>query len=396
MGIIPLLGQAQAVTGNPLPKAGEIILAPELANSLQVTIGDRVQVGAITVTVSGLSKQEPEIDIAGFSVAPRSTMQLADVEKANLLVQGSQVYYGLRGLVNSDFNIAQWVKTTRTQYEGKSYRIGTRERPSGNIDRIVTTAQDFFMVLSLAIVAISGIGIQMAMRVYYSRNIATLAILKSVGMGHGQVLLFMFSMIGGVALFISSIGAFLGTLVPMNIVPFIQDSLPFPMPSYYPIESLINGILFGVLATYTFSILPVLRAINVKGADLFRSAIVQSGTITTKGKMGAVLLLALSVAFVLNLSSDPERMALFIVALLVGALVLYGLARLCVYGLSKLSGLKNTSLRLAVANLTGKGNWHSACWIVSLGMGLTLFTSVITVYQSVSNVFSTVYQRSSA
>ena len=377
----PLLGTAESSAGKTLPKAGEIIIDPELAKTLNVSIGDTVEVGAINVTVTGIYKTEPEIDIAGIGLAPRSILHMDDIRRTDLLVQGSQVYYGIMGLVSDDVDVNGWQDSFDEKHEKQRYRTATRERPSGNIDRIVRVAQYFFMVLSLAVVAISGIGIQMAMRVYLSRNIATLAILKSLGLGQGKVLLFMASMVGALSLFVSVIGAGLGSLVPVYVVPLIEDMLPFAMPSYYAVGALVKGIIFGVLASYTFSAIPILRSMNVKGADLFRSVIIPPSHLPFWGKVGAGSLLVLSIAFVLFLSGDAERMSIFVGAILVGALLLYLLARLCVYGLSKLSGIKNTSLRLAVANLTSKGN-ATVHVVVSLGMGLTLFTAVITVYQS--------------
>ena len=380
----PLIGVAESSEGKALPKAGEIIIAPELAKTLNVAIGDTVNVGKIDVTVAGIYKTEPEIDIVGINLAPRAIIHMDDMRRADLLVQGSQVYYGIRGLVDDSINVNKWQRDFKQNNEGQQYRTATRERPSGNIDRIVRMAQYFFMVLSLAVVAISGIGIQMAMRVYLSSNIATLAILKSLGLSQGKILLFMASMVGALSLFVSIVGSGLGSIVPVYVVPLIKDMLPFAMPDYYSIGALLKGIVFGILASYTFSAIPILRAMNVKGADLFRSVIIPPSKISLWGKMGAGALLLLSIAFVLFLSGDVERMSIFVGAVLAGVVVLYLLARLCVYGLSKLSGIKNTSMRLAVANLTSKGN-ATVHVVVSLGMGLTLFTAVITVYQSVTH-----------
>ena len=382
----PLLGKPTSSSGSIVPNIGEIVIAPELAKTLNVSTGDRVQLGKIELIVSGIYETEPEIDVAGINLAPRAIVHISDIERAQLLVQGSQVYYALRGLVSDDVNVSQWLNDFKTQFKEKRYNLSTREKPSNNINRIVMMAQDFFMVLSLAVVVISGIGIQMAMRVYLNRNIATLAILKSLGLGQGQVLLFMVSMVATLSVFVSVVGAGLGSVVPMYVIPLVKDALPFDMPFYYPSGALLTGIVFGILATFTFSALPILRALNVKGADLFRSIIIPSGRVSKIGKIGVAILLFMSIAFVLLLSSSPERMAIFVIAILMGALVLYLLARGCVYGLSKLSGVKNTSLRLSISNLTAKGN-GTVHVVVSLGMGLTLFTAVSTVYQSVNIYF---------
>lgn len=382
----PLVGNVVAVQGKPTPAVGEIVLAPPLLQALNVALGDRVHVGDISLKIVGIWQSEPDIDFGGFSLAPRAIITQADAVAGNLLGQGSQAYYGLRGIVPQGTDVQKWGKDLQAEFPKQRLNITTNKRPSGNINTIVKIGQDFFVVLSLAIAVISGIGIQTAVRVYLDKSMATLALFKSLGMTQGQVLTLLCMMLGLLGFSISTIGAVLGAGVPLVVVPVLGDILPLNMPFYIPVVAFWQGVVFGILCVYAFASIPLLKAIGVRGADLFRSHISPPAYLPLWGKIVSAILACITTAFVLGISGDAERMVLFLGMLFLVAGGLYGVAVLCRWGLAKLGRVRHTALRLTIANLTNQGN-GTVHILVSVGMGLTLFTGIGMVYQSVNQYF---------
>lgn len=382
----PLVGTVQATGGKAVPDRGEVILDPQLARVLGVAVGDRVSIGDMSLTVAGLWSSEPDIDFGGFSIAPRALISYEDSVQSTLLAEGTQAYYALRGLVSADRDVGQWESSFEAEFPEQRLSLATKERPNNTINGVVTHTQDFFMVLSLAIAVLSGIGVQTAMRVYLHRNINTLAIFKSMGMTQGQVLTLLCMMIGILVTIISVIGAGLGAVLPMAILPLVEHVLPLKLPLYFPIVAMGQGVVFGILSAYTFASVPLLKALGVRGADLFRSMIIPPVHLPLWGKVVALAMATVTVIFVLNMAGDTRRLALFLATLIGVAGALYGVAQLCRWGLSRLSNIKNTFLRLAIANLTNRGN-GTVHILVSVGMGLTLFTGVGTLYQSMVQYF---------
>ena len=77
---------------NP-PKPGKVWLDTRLANLLEVTINDTVNIGEKDFSISGIILSESDRGAGSFAFAPKAIMNSSDLEEANVIQPGSRVRY---------------------------------------------------------------------------------------------------------------------------------------------------------------------------------------------------------------------------------------------------------------------------------------------------------------
>lgn len=360
---------------NNIPGA---IMEPLLAQKLGLSLGDSFYLGTQEFKLTALLEHEPDNANQGYNFGLRTLVNYDDLALSGLVGPGSLYRSEYRLLLPPNTDLAALKAQTQEKLVNKGARWKDSRRPSPQLQRFVDRIGSFLILVSLAGVAVGGVGISTAIRAFIERKTSTIATLKTLG---GQtnivfsIYLLQVAIIGIIGIFI---GLFIGAIIPFIIAPILKNSLPLPVSiSLYP-AALGEAAFYGALTALLFTLSPLARSLNIKPTALYRTGVhgVWPGI---KTSIVIVTLIILLVSGAVVFSGLPQ-LALGSAAGISGALILLTLTGIVLQKfaarLAHNSFIRGkAALRLAIASVgTPKGD--SLTVILSLGLGLSVLAAV--------------------
>ena len=169
-------------------------------------------------------------------------------------------------------------------------------------------------VVGLTALLVGGVGVGNAARAFLLSRQTTIAMLKCLGAS--SQIVFTVYMIQAVVLagIGALVGVLLGALVPIAAAPIVSEQLPIELQiGIYP-KPLLLSVVFGLLVTLVFSLLPLARARTVPAANLFRERVVSIQGVIHWGDIASLVLLVALLGGIVILTSDDRRLAAYFVA----------------------------------------------------------------------------------
>lgn len=356
-----------AVPVDSAPVSGEAWAGPRLLQQLQLEVGDHIQVGEIRLRLGAVLRYEPDRSGDMFSIAPRLLMNLTDLAASGLEQEGSRIRYGL--LVAGEPGDVENFRRLLTPQLNNGERLEGAADARREVRTALKRAQQFLGLAAVVAVVLACVAIAMAARRYAQRHLDTCAILRCLGARQAQintlflVQLLTLGLLAGLAGVVlgyatqSVLTGLLGKLVLVNL----------PSPSWAP-----AFIGFGVaLASLLgFALPPVLQLREVPVLRVLRRDL-QGGW--GRLKLAACLCyllggIALAV-LVLFQSGDLAMGRTLLLGLAAGALVLYLVAALLVFGLKRLVRQGGGAWRFGLANLTRRTR-TTIVQVMAFGLGI--------------------------
>ncbi len=252
---------------NQGPRAGELWLEPRVLESLQLAVGDPVELGTAVFTVGKLLMHEPDRGGGLFSLQPRAMMHITDLPRTEVIQPGSRVQY--RYLFNGP---EQPLQSLRSWLQGQlksGERILDIRRENPSLGRTLSRAQSYLNLSGLMAVIMASIAIAMAARRYSERHYDTAALLRCFGQSQQQILKLygLQLLIAGVAA--SAIGVLLGWLAQLLLVELLAGLVPGTLPGPGLLPALV-GFATGILVLAGFALPPLLRLSDVTPLRVLR------------------------------------------------------------------------------------------------------------------------------
>jgi putative ABC transport system permease protein len=227
--------ETNPITGQHTPKQGEVWLEPRLANLLAVGIGDKVELGATELVVSGLLIREPSRGGDMFSFAPRLMMSQTDLEKTELIQYGSRIKYQLLVAGNQQALQSFNGKVSKQLQSGERIQDLKSARPE--IKSALDRAEIFLGLAAIVSILLSVAAIFLASGPYVSRHIEIAALLRCFGASKADIQNSLMIQAGIIALMGAIIGCLLGYLL-QSLLSGLAGTLfleRLPAPSYLPV-----------------------------------------------------------------------------------------------------------------------------------------------------------------
>jgi len=382
----PLFGALE--TGPALPYAGLFgdeagvwgATAPDLLfDRLGLKPGDRIKLGSATFELRAKIVNEPDAISDGFGFAPRLMVSLDGLRAAGLIQPGSLVEHVYKiKLPDGSPESAVKAITDRAKADfpqaGWSVRSRANAAPSlaANVERF----SQFLTLVGLTSLVVGGVGVANAVRAHLDAKRGVIATLKSVGAAGGFVFALYLAQVLIVALIGIVIGLGIAILMPFAASAALSSVIPVPAEGgVYP-GALALAVVFGLLTTLAFAILPLGRARDVPATALFREI-----GLDERGWPRAIYLaaaggIALILAGLAIWSSADRRIALIFVGAAIAAfMVLRAVSALVQFLARKAPAVRSTPLRLAIGNIHRPGALTPSV-VLSLGLGLTLLVAL--------------------
>lgn len=269
----PLYGQVRVDRGNGIegvdhgPSPGNVWIAPRLAQLLDADIGDSVQVGSLSLTVTGLIDREPDQQAGFAGLTPRIMLNTQDLEATGLVRPGSRIEYELLAAGPPDAIDSLKGRLERLREAGVEIRDVRVDRPS--LGRSLDRAQKYLSLAGLAAVLLAGVAVAMATRRYVDRHLDTAALLRCFGASQrqlGQLFAWQLAWLGLAA---SIIGALLGLAGQAVLLALLMRFLPLELPPPGGLPWLM-GILTALAVLVGFAGPTLLRLKRVSALKVLR------------------------------------------------------------------------------------------------------------------------------
>ena len=367
-----------AAVSETIPASGEAWVETRILPALDIELGDQVQVGESSLTISRILVLEPDRGGELFTIAPRLMMNLADVPATGLILPGSRVNYRLL-LAGSTSDITAY----RAENEAK-LPTGARFREARDARRelraALRRAEQFLGLAVLATILVASAAIAMAAQRYAARHLDNCAVLRCLGASQRFIVnifaleMVMLAFIGG------GVGVAVGYAAQGGLAWLLRGiaSAGLPPPGLLPLST---GMAIAVIALMGFAMPPLFRLKDVPPGRVLRRdrdppTTVNQATLAgwAKWVAGANALIPVVAICVIVMLSPWRAHDLELSAYLLGGILCaVALLGLVAWGLVKtlgrIRGLVGVSWRYGLANISRRAS-TSVIQVVAVGVGI--------------------------
>ncbi len=248
-----------------VPRPGEIWMDSRLFPSLDIRLGDEVEVGLARLKVGKVLIKEPDRGGSFFDLGPRLLMNIADVPATEVVQPGSRISY--RMLLKGPDAELEALKD-ELPLEPNFRWVGIRDS-SPRIGSALDRAESFLLLGGLLAVLLAGVAVALSAHRYSQRHYDHVGILKTVGATPNQILygyLGILVVIGTVAVLL---GLLLGSVLHLALVAVLQTLIPIDLPMPGP-RPFFLGSATGLICALAFAMPPLLHLKNISPMRVIR------------------------------------------------------------------------------------------------------------------------------
>ncbi|WP_252107278.1 MULTISPECIES: FtsX-like permease family protein [unclassified Halomonas] len=210
------------------PAPGEAWADPRLFELLELELGERVQVGELTLAVTGIVEREADQSAGFSSFNPRLMLNTQDLEATNLLQPGSRIEFEL--LAAGPPAALERVQPLLDELReaGVEVRDVRVDRPQ--LGNALARAESYLGLAGLVAVLLAGVAVAMSTRRYVERHLDTAALLRCFGASQAQLVTIFALQLLGLALIASLLGALIGLVGQAVLLWLLAQFLPLTLP----------------------------------------------------------------------------------------------------------------------------------------------------------------------
>lgn len=375
-----------------------VAIDPVLAQRLDLAVGDRVELGDLSVVVRALIERQPDrslrADWRGLPVLIDSDALTA----TGLIQPGSLLDYEYRVRVDGDVN--DWRSALVRAFPDADWEVRTFAERSQRIGEVLGQVGSVLLLIGFSALFIGGLGVANSAHAYLQSKLSTLATLRALGLRERRLAGVYLGQIVLLAGLSSLAGALLGGGLALAGMALAAERVPLATDLLALAQPLGVALLFGLLTALTFALPALGRALSVSPAALFRG-IDGNRTATPAVWWAATAVVALlTLGLVLVALPQPLFGLGFVAIALLLLALLEGLIRLLGGGARRLADgpllAGRFQWRLALANLYRPGTPLRPT-LLSLGSALTLLVaSTLVVAALLRTIDATIPERAPA
>ncbi|TMP68169.1 cell division protein FtsX [Pseudoalteromonas sp. S1609] len=365
-----LNAETEVAPGAPTP--GNVWLSESVFYSLNINVGDQVELGAALFNVEKVIVEEPDAPFNVFSSSRRVLINIDDVPKTEVIQPGSRVFYRqLYAGDESDINsFYDWLKPQLKENQNW-YGVKDRQSPISNS---LNRAESFLLLAGLLGIILAAVAIAVSAKRYCERQYDPVAMMKTLG-GSREMIRKIYLMH---LLLVCTMAVVVGLAIGYGLQEVATGYLAKSMGTELPMAGFkpwLVAISTGVICAVMFSIKPLLDLFDIPPLRVLRRNLGDRLAVS-KIHLG---LSALTVFLLMWLFSNNIKITLILfVSTLVLILVLFLISKLIFGGGRKLGLKPGNSWSLAIASIQKRANVNAVQLIsFSLAIKLLLFLIVL-------------------
>jgi putative ABC transport system permease protein len=336
-----------------------------------VRVGDPVQVGTRTFTISAVITRELDRGFGFVNFAPRLMMRDDELASTGLIGYGSRVTYRLL-VAGSDPAVAQFADFAHARVDGGKMRgvaLESLQDGQPQVRQTLDRAGHFLTLVALLTALLAAVAIAMASHRYMRRHLDGCAVMRCLGLSQGSLralftleflLLGLAGGVLGVALGFAghwALLAWLGSLIDVQL----------PLPRAWPA---LEGIAAGLVLLFGFALPPLLPLTRVPPVRVLRREWGEAGrTAWYAYALGIALFAGLLV-----LAAGELKLGGIVAGGFAGGMLVFtGISRAVLWGAARIARSERVNAgigwRYALASLERRSA-ASALQITALAIGL--------------------------
>ena len=259
-----------------IPNPGEIWLNSRLLFTLDVNVGDIVEVGYAPLTVTRILEAEPDRGFSMLDVSPRVLMRMEDIETTGVIRPGSQLDYRLL-MTGSDSDFKSLYEVLEEDLQG--YRWNTVRDADGRIGRALDRAESFLLMGGSMAVLLAGVAIALSANRYARRHFDHIGILKTLGSRPRAVFAGCMGLLIAIGLIGIVFGLVAGGLIHTGLVWYLTEFVIVGVEEVPPVSMapILTGVLTGFICLFAFALPPFLDLIGVSPLRVLRRDFKRTG-----------------------------------------------------------------------------------------------------------------------
>jgi putative ABC transport system permease protein len=368
-----LAGEVDWGPGGRRPAGGEVGVGREVAERIDLKLGQQVRLGRATYRIVSIIQKVP--GVTGFALAPAVIVDQAGLAASGLIQPGSISTTKYRILLPEGADEEAIGKTFQRRFPAGGWRATTRDEAGSGTRRFIDRLGQMLLLVALSALAIGGLGMSSAAAAFAASRRPSIAILKLVGATRRTVDAMLLIEIGLIAATAILAGLAVGATAPALVGKITEGLLPIAPDTGVQWLALGEAALFGVLISFAASWRMVANAGETRPARLLRGDVGNGEPFKWRTYVLPIVALAIAAGIAVASASDPwfAAMGVGAIAVLCGLFALIGaIIRRVARGAKHLGG-PVTRLGIAALDRPGAATGRLA---VSLGLGLTLLVTL--------------------
>ena len=260
-----LFGPAEVVHSGPQP--GTAWADARLMQTLNLKVGDTVEVGQAHFTLAAVIAKEPDRAGDFFNIAPRLMLHSDDIARTQLIQPGSRVSYRL--LIAGNTQQLAAYRAWAEPHLSRGERIEDVRDARPEIRSALDRAQRYLGLAALVSAILAAVAVALSSRQFVTRHLDSCAILRCLGASQATIFrlyLIQFVLLGLAA---SAVGSLVGYGGQALLAEFMRGRIvdALPPPSLWP---LVEGLSIGLLLLLAFALPPLMHLKSVSTLRVLR------------------------------------------------------------------------------------------------------------------------------
>lgn len=371
------------------------IVDPVILDRLGIDLGGHFLINNTEFEVRGLLTSLPNSALRGLHLGLTTVMSI-EAQQANPATRpplpGLLTQYSYKVRLNpdqGDYTIAQ-PKVAAHFAADPEWKVQSPYDAAGTLSRFYDLFVRFLLIVGLSSLLVGGVGISNAVTAYIQERQRAIATLRSLGATGPRIMVHFFTQVGIMSLAGILIGIVIGAALTAAALPILGRILAVELDPSIQWGSLLTALLFGVLAAFAFSYIPLVRAGKLKPAMLFRTLGTSLQSLKTREYLDPYVILPLLIAAagIFGLAwwttKDFNLVLYYTIGVVAAFLLLSFAGRALQFVLKALPPLPNVTLRNAFRGIYRPGS-PAPVVIMSLGLGLAMLLVIIILSVNLRN-----------
>ncbi len=269
----PLYGDFTLVNGQrfeaQMLEGRGAIVGQSLLERLNLKPGDELKIGEAAFQIRGVISADPGGG-TGFRLGPRVFIARSAVEETGLAGFGSRARHRVL-LSTPEGSLDSLVKELRSGLKSNLVTVRTYKESEQNINEQYTRSENYLSLIGLVILVLGGIGIANVTRVFIEQKKKAIAVLKCLGATSRRITVVYVAQVLALGAAGSVFGVLLAKLALLGVGNYFAESLPANMSQSLRTGTVIQGLVLGLLISFLFSALPLLRVRHIRPSLLLRN-----------------------------------------------------------------------------------------------------------------------------
>ncbi|WP_227679935.1 ABC transporter permease [Psychrobacter frigidicola] len=395
----PLYGEVALASGKPLWQqlsSNSVVVAPEVLKSLDVSVGDSINVGDAQFIISDELIKEPDRPLTAFGFGGRVLMQQDALEATNLMGQRSRVSYRIELAGDPELMASQREQLNQILENYPNIELSDAESADTSVSRISDNVLKFLKLLVIAVLLLSAVAMYGVITAFVTKQQSNNAIRMALGEPIGAIKGSYYRLLMGTAV-IACIAAVVLSLAFLKIgQPYLAAILPADIGLAINPLSITKTVIIALVLTLLITQRGLSTLRTTKPATLLNQGASQQLQRLPWYRQLPLLWYGLMLVGLYGFFAYEVQSLKLATQLLIGLIgfiaIFWALARAWLWLLSRVANYSKISWmqRIAIHNLARKGN-QSVLFFVTLSLSVAVLTIITTLNHSINAQFINAY-----